>query len=67
MNIFSRIHDSCILLTALQGNALLLYQTLKDDGSLELKLNALKDFGVVNLKPDVAIDVLEQRRDLRVL
>lgn len=64
--IFNRVHDACILLTTPRGNAFLLHQTLKDDISIEDKLKALKEIGVINFKSDTSVDILERRTDIRV-
>ena len=62
---FNRIHDVCLLLNAPKGNALLLHQTLNDALTMDHKLNALKEMGVINLKPNICIDILERRKDIR--
>ncbi|XP_055379925.1 RINT1-like protein [Condylostylus longicornis] len=64
--LFKRVHDVCLLLTTSVGSTLLLYQTLKQDVTPEHKQKALKEFGILFLKPDVCIDILERRKDIRI-
>ncbi|KNC26286.1 RINT1-like protein [Lucilia cuprina] len=65
--LFKKIHDANKLLNAARGTALLLHENLQaTNNSLEDKMKALKEVGIVNFKPKTCIEVLERRTDIRM-
>ncbi|XP_075161070.1 RAD50 interactor 1 [Haematobia irritans] len=65
--LFKRIHDANKLLNVARGTALLLHETLKgEESSLEDKMKALKELGIVNFTPKTCVEVLERRIDIKM-
>ncbi|KAI4456248.1 rad50-interacting protein 1 rint-1 [Holotrichia oblita] len=69
-NFFTQLNESCNLLTISKGSALLLRETLVAlegaTGVEDRRGAALKEVGVVNFTPKMAVTILNQRTDITV-